>query len=294
MDNAAVGVGHYENFPVASLLCPPRLRDPVRAIYAFARTADDIADEGDAAPATRLAELARFRDALRVTVARLGGSAAVPVAGQWLGTFSALERALREHALPERLLHDLLDAFEQDVHNPGYSDRTALLDYCRRSANPIGRLLLHLYGITDVEAQRQADAVCSSLQLINFWQDLSVDLPRGRNYLPRSDASRHGIDASDTRRLTDSPALRALVRDLARWAAELMAEGAPLPPRIPGRAGWELRLVVHGGWRILERISSMDFGSIGQRPQLRATDVPLLAWRTLRYRTAWFNPERLL
>jgi squalene synthase HpnC len=289
-----VGVGHYENFPVASLLCPPRLREPVRAIYAFARAADDIADEGDASPAARLTELARFRDALRATVARLRGGAPTPVADPWLGTFNALEHALREHALPATLLHDLLDAFEQDVHNPGYPDRLALLDYCRRSANPIGRLLLHLYGIDDEAARRQADAVCSSLQLINFWQDLSVDLPRGRNYLPRADAARHGLEVSDARVLADSPAMRALVRDLVRWAASLMADGAPLPLRIPGRAGWELRLVIHGGWRILEKIAHMDFGSMVQRPRLRLADGPLLAWRTLRYRATWFEPERLL
>lgn len=288
-----VGVGHYENFPVASLLCPPRLRDPVRAIYAFARTADDIADEGDAAPSARLAELSRFREALVATVGRLSGGSQAAAALPWSGVFTALERAIREHALPERLLHDLLDAFEQDVRNPSYADRNELLDYCRRSANPIGRLLLHLYGIGDAASLRQADALCSSLQLINFWQDLSVDLPRGRNYLPQADAARRGLDASDARALADTPALRLLVRDLVAWAASLMAEGAALPPRVPGRAGWELRLVVHGGWRILEKIARMDCASIAHRPRLRASDVPLLLWRGWRYRTAWFAPERL-
>ena len=288
-----VGVGHYENFPVATLLCPPALRQPVRAIYAFARTADDIADEGDATPPARLAELARFRAALVATVARLAGGPPAQAAVPWSGVFSALERAIREHALPERLLHDLIDAFEQDVQNPSYPDRDALLEYCRRSANPIGRLLLHLYGISDAASLRQSDAVCSSLQLINFWQDLSVDLPRGRSYLPLADAARHGVAAGDPRALADSAALRALVRDLVGWAASLMAEGAPLPMRVPGRAGWELRLVVHGGWRILEKIARMDCATITQRPRLRASDVPLLAWRSCRYRPAWFAPERL-
>jgi squalene synthase HpnC len=289
----AVGVGHYENFPVASLLCPPGLREPVRAIYAFARTADDIADEGDATLPARLAELARFREAFVATVGRLGGASKAPAAVPWSGVFTALERALRDHALPERPLHDLLDAFEQDVRNPSYADRDALLDYCRRSANPIGRLLLHLYGITDTASLRQSDAVCSSLQLINFWQDLSVDLPRGRSYLPQADAARHGVAAGDPRALADSAALRALVRDLVRWAASLMAEGAALPLRVPGRAGWELRLVVHGGWRILEKIARMDCATVTRRPRLRASDLPLLAWRSWRYRPAWFAPERL-
>jgi len=289
-----VGVGHYENFPVASMLCPPSLREPVRAIYAFARTADDIADEGDAAPVARLAELARFRSALVGTVSRLSGSPAPAVAaGAWQPVFTALERALRDHNLPAVLLHDLIDAFEQDVRNPSYADRGALLDYCRRSANPIGRLLLHLYGIGDATALRQADAICSSLQLINFWQDLSVDLPRGRNYLPHADAARHGVDVSDPRALADTLALRALVSDLVAWAAALMSEGAPLPLRVPGRAGWELRLVVHGGWRILEKIARMHHATIVRRPRLRASDLPLLAWRSWQYRAAWFAPERL-
>jgi len=288
-----VGVGHYENFPVASLLCPPNLREPVRAIYAFARTADDIADEGDAEPPARLAELGRFRAALHAAADRRPGGKQAPDALPWSAVFSALERAIREHELPEQLLLDLLDAFEQDVRNPSYADRDALLDYCRRSANPIGRLLLHLYGIGDAASLRQADALCSSLQLINFWQDLSIDLPRGRNYLPLADAARHRVDASDPRTLADSPELRALVRDLVRWAASLMAEGAALPPRVPGRAGWELRLVVNGGWRILEKITRMDFATIGRRPRLHSADLPLLAWRSWRYRPAGFVAERL-
>jgi len=290
----AVGVGHYENFPVASLLCPPALRDPIRAIYAFARTADDIADEGAATAPARLAELSRFRDALVATVGSARPEpASHPHVDVWLGVFSALGRALRDHRLPPALLHDLLDAFEQDVRNPTYADRAALLDYCRRSANPIGRLLLHLYGIHDETSLRQADAVCSSLQLINFWQDLSVDLPRGRSYLPLADAARHGIELRDPRQLTDTPALRALVRELVAWAAALMSEGAPLALRVPGRAGWELRMVVHGGWRILEKIGRMDHATIAHRPRLYISDLPLLAWRSTRYSAEWFAPERL-
>lgn len=286
-----MGVGHYENFPVASLLCPPRLRAPVRAIYAFARTADDIADEGDASAAQRLAELAHYRGVLAATVD--ASSDANATTTPWPGVFGPLATTLREHVLSPPLLHALLDAFEQDVLNPAYPDRTTLLAYCARSANPVGRLLLHLYRIDDDLAVRQSDAVCSALQLINFWQDLSVDLPRGRNYVPRLDAHRHGVQLDDRRPLPDSPAGRALVRDLVRWAAALMAEGAALPSRIPGRAGWELRLVVHGGWRILEKIAAMDYASMIERPRLRASDLPLLVWRCLRYSSDWFAPGRL-
>jgi squalene synthase HpnC len=201
---------------------------------------------------------------------------------------------LRQHPLPDALLHALLDAFEQDVRNPPYADREAVLDYCRRSANPIGRLLLQLYGMDDPLSLRQSDALCTALQLINFWQDLSIDVPRGRIYLPHDDLRRHGLDAGDASSLPDSRAMRGLVRDLALWAATLMAEGAALPPRLPGRAGWELRLVVHGGWRVLEKIARMDFASIARRPRLRAWDLPLLLWRCARYDGAWFSAERLL
>ena len=287
-----MGVGHYENFPVASWLCPPRLRPPIRAIYAFARTADDLADEGDAPPGQRLAELARFRAALAQACGGLG--AATPARlHPWSALFAQLERAVREHRLSTTLLHDLLDAFEQDVRNPAYADRVELLDYCRRSANPIGRLLLQLYGIEDAVALRQSDAICSGLQLINFWQDLSVDLPRGRNYLPRDDAARHGIDIADARALRDSAAMRALVKDLVHWAASLMAEGAALAWRIPGRGGWELRLVVHGGWRILEKIARMEHASVAHRPRLHVQDLPLLAWRCMTADSQWFTTERL-
>jgi squalene synthase HpnC len=282
-----VGVGHYENFPVASLLCPPRLRAPVRAIYAFARTADDIADEGDAPAEQRLAELARYREALAAAI----GTAALQM--QWRGVFAPLAQSLREHALAPTLLHALLDAFEQDVRNPPYSDRAAVLAYCSRSANPIGRLLLQLYRIDDDAALRQSDAVCSALQLINFWQDLSIDLPRGRNYIPTFDAQRHAVTLPDRAGLPDTPAARALVRELAHWAASLMAEGAALPLRVPGRAGWELRLVIHGGWRVLEKIARMNYGSMSRRPRLHAGDLPLLLWRCARYSNAWFSPGRL-
>ena len=271
-----MSIEHYENFPVASLLCPPALRPAVTAIYHFARTADDIADEGDAAPAQRLADLAAYRLDLK---AALAGQ---PTGPRWPQVFMPLARQAAEFRLPPPLLHDLLDAFEQDVRNPPYADRAALLDYCRRSANPIGRLLLHLYGIGDAVALRQADAICSALQLVNFWQDLSVDGPRGRCYVPQRDRDAHGVGADELARCIDSPRARALVRALCDWACALMHEGAPLALRVPGRAGWELRLVVQGGLRIAEKIRRMDHAALTLRPALGAADAPLLLWRALR------------
>ena len=275
---APVSVDHYENFPVASWLCPPALRAPIAAIYWFARTADDLADEGDASAAQRLADLGSYRADL---AAVLAGQAA---SSRWPQVFEPLARAIRQHALPAQPLHDLLDAFAQDVVKQRYADRAELLDYCRRSANPVGRLLLHLYGVADERSLRRSDAICTALQLINFWQDLSVDTVRGRLYIPESDCARHGLSGAELLARADSPTVRSLVRGECDWARALMLEGAPLAHRVPGRAGWELRLVVQGGLRILDRIAALDFATLRQRPALRALDAPVMLWRALRMR----------
>lgn len=294
MDNAPVGSAHYENFPVASILCPPRLRVPIRCIYAFARTADDIADEGSATADERLDALRQYRRALHHAAvprqASVGERAAVDT---WPAVFAPLAQAIDAFRLPLPLLEALLDAFEQDAQNPRYDDRNQLLDYCRRSANPVGRLLLHLYGINDAQSLRESDAICTALQLTNFWQDLSVDLPRGRIYLPRTDCRNFGVDAANLTTEMPGAAAAGLVRELVLWTADMMASGAGLAQRIPGRAGWELRLVVHGGWRILERIRQMDFCSFARRPRLTSRDVPLMLWRATRFAPAQFRVEAL-
>jgi hydroxysqualene synthase len=281
---APVGVDHYENFPVASLLCPAPLRPAVQAIYHFARTADDIADEGDATPAARLALLQAYRAEFAACVAT---GALGPA---WPHVFAPLREALQRHALPPALLGALLDAFEQDVHNPRYADRAALLDYCRRSANPVGRLLLHLYGVHDAEALHRSDAICTALQLINFWQDLGGDLRRGRNYLPLDALRRHGIELPPGTALADTPALRQLIAELCAWAAALMHEGAPLVRRVPGRAAWELRAVVQGGLRILEKIARSGYATMLQRPHLTGGDCAVLAWRVVFMRAPAAEP----
>ena len=283
----AVSIEHYENFPVASWLCPPALRPAIMAIYGFARTADDLADEGDASAAQRLRDLADYRADLRAVAA---GRAPSP---RWAArVFAPLARAIAEHRLPRPLLEDLLDAFEQDLVKTDYATRAELLDYCRRSANPVGRLLLHLYGIDDADALRQSDAICSALQLINFWQDFTVDGPRGRIYAPLEDRRRHGVEGQDLLSLRDSPAARALIADLCGWARALMADGAPLVHRIPGRAGWELRLVVQGGLRILDRLQAMRFAALLRRPTVGAADAPLLLWRALTMNATPSNTRR--
>ena len=253
------GIDHYENFPVASVWCPPRLRPPILAIYRFARTADDIADEGSASSEERLRQLEQFKTDLLRTAQNQP-----PFSKNWPMVFEALGRAMRDFELPLNPLMALLSAFEQDViythEQRTYRNRTELLDYCSRSANPIGRLLLHLYGIDDDVALRESDAICTALQLINFWQDLSVDLPRGRRYLPD----------------------HASLAEELRFARSLMHQGEGLVHRIPGRAGWELRCVVQGGLGILNKIDHIDPWT--QRPKLHAWDWPSLLWRAARMR----------
>jgi squalene synthase HpnC len=266
---------HYENFPVASILCPAHLRPAVMAIYNFARTADDLADEGEASPAERSQALALYKADL---AACAQGQA---TSGRWAAVFDALAPQISQWQLPLPLLGDLLSAFEQDVHKTRYADQAELLDYCSRSANPVGRLLLHLYGVSNPAALRQSDCICTALQLINFWQDLSVDIPRGRIYLPAELQAQHGVSEAELLAQRVTPATRALVADCVDKARRLMLEGAPLAHAVPGRAGWELRLVVQGGLRITERIASLDFATLRQRPVIGRSDALLMAWRTL-------------
>ncbi|MDB5966212.1 MAG: Squalene/phytoene synthase [Polaromonas sp.] len=273
MSGAASGVGHYENFPVASFLCPPALRPPIAAIYWFARTADDIADEGDAPPQSRLDDLAAYRDDLLACAA---GQATSP---RWAGVFGPLRVAIVRHALPVDLLGDLLSAFAQDVVKTRYADDAELLDYCRRSANPVGRLLLHLYGVQDEDSLVRSDQICSALQLLNFWQDLSVDIPRGRIYIPASRWASHGVTEAQLLAREVTPATTALVEDCVAWGRQLMHQGAPLVKAVPGRAGWELRLVVQGGLRIADKIKALDHGTLARRPRLGAFDAAVMLLR---------------
>ncbi len=269
------GVSHYENFPVASVLCPPRLRPAIAAIYWFARTADDIADEGNAPPATRLADLAAYRADLMATASGLAPSR------RWAGVFGHLGPVMDQFDLPVNLLADLLSAFEQDVVKQRYADEGELLDYCRRSANPVGRLLLHLYGVDDAASLAQSDCICSALQLINFWQDLSVDIPRGRLYLPADGLAAHGVDEAQLLALRSNRHTMNLIAGSARSARAMMQKGSKLVKKLPGRGGWELRLAVQGGLRILDKIEALNFNTLRQRPKLGPWDVAVMGWRSL-------------
>ena len=266
-------VDHYENFPVASILLPRRLVPAVEAIYAFARSADDLADEGDALPAARLAALAHYEDRL-AAIAR-GEPQQEPL-------FARLAAVIAQYRLPLQPFHDLLSAFKQDVVTSRYASFPALLDYCRRSANPVGLLMLSLYGAVDEANVRDSDAICSALQLINFLQDVAIDRLKDRIYLPMDDLERFGVTQAQLDHSDVSPAFRSLmVFEIAR-ARGMMQGAAPLARRLPGRIGWELRLVVQGGLRILQAIEEADYDVFRRRPQLKLRDWLLIIWRAIR------------
>ena len=281
----ASAVDHYENFPVASVLCPPQWRDAVVAIYHVARWADDAADEGDAAPAERLTRLATLRDLLQ----RLWNSdGAVVREANWAPLLTPLQAAQMRHGLPLAPFLELLDAFEQDVRwtaeGRRYHDEAELLDYCRRSANPIGRLMLHLAGISAPEALRQSDAICTALQLVNLWQDLGQDRARGRWYVPEAWVAQAGLDPHKPLADWSDAEVAPIVQRGCRLALRHLQAGWPLPLAIGGRFGWELRLVLQGALRVLQRMQALGWRTLHQRPTLRATDLPLLAWRAWHHR----------
>jgi squalene synthase HpnC len=267
-----VSAAHYENFPVASFLLPRALREAVRAIYGFARAADDVADEGDAPPAARLKELGRFDRALDAIA---GGRAPAEA------PFAALAGAIERHALPIPLFRDLLSAFRQDVTTHRYATYAALLDYCRRSANPIGRLLLHLHGRGDPGDLARSDAVCTALQLVNFWQDVAADRAKGRVYLPQEDMARFGVTETHVAEGRCDAAWRALMAFETARTRALLESGRPLARALPWRAGLELSGVLAGGHRILDRIDAAGGDVFRHRPRLARRDWAVVACHAL-------------
>lgn len=280
------GVDHYENFPVASRLVPARLRPAIIAIYRFARHADDIADEGDVDPAQRLLELRRLRAAI------LADRRDHPVVREVLEAADA-------HHLPREPLLALLDAFEQDLSVNRYRDRASLLAYCERSANPVGELVLRLFGRWDEATRPASDAICSGLQLVNFLQDLAIDWRSGRLYLPMDSLARAGLDADSVGAAVaagrSNPTLSAILAQEAEFARALLCAGAGLPARVPLRLGLELRAILAGGHRILDRLAGSGYDPIADRPRLGWRDAPamlMLAARPRRLPIA--SPDRTI
>ena len=263
---------HYENFPVASVLLPARMRRPIAAIYAFARRADDIADEGDLDNDVRLAQLSQM-DA-DIDACAGGRPPDDPV-------YIALADSMQRFNLPAAPFHDLLDAFKQDVTKKRYDDFGELMTYCRRSANPIGQLLLHLYGQTDRLSLGLSDALCSALQLINFYQDMAQDYDEmGRIYIPQDEIRAAFVNETYFKnRITDGPMI-LLMRKQYQRANKLLNAGAPLGKKLKGRFGFEIRLITAGGSRILQKLDAQD--DVFSRPRLGLHDWLWMFWKALR------------
>ncbi len=266
---------HYENFPVASWLLPRALRRPVAVVYAFARQADDLADEGDLTPEARLAGLAAL-DAMLDAI-ETGTPLTSPLS-------LALADVIRRHTLPVELFRDLLSAFRQDVTQKQYANFGELMEYCRRSANPIGRLLLHLMRHTDAHDLACSDAICSALQLINFYQDLAQDYAENqRIYIPQDEMARFQVDEAQFRERRTDLAMQRLMQMQYERAFKLLRAGAPLAKRLSGRFGFELRLTVLGGRRILEYLDK-NRTDVFARPRLTRVDWLKIIWQALRGR----------
>lgn len=261
---------HYENFPVASPLLPAHLRAPIRVIYAFARSADDIADEGNASAEERLAGLAIYEQELDRIEQQQKPQTAL---------FIELQAVINTYQLPLQAFRNLLSAFEQDVSTTRYASYSELIDYCKRSADPVGRIMLSLFKQASIDNIKESDAICSALQLINFIQDVAIDWQKSRIYLPLEDLARFGITEKHIAHAVSSEEWRALLQYQVERARTLLISGAALPLKIPGRMGWELRIIVQGGLRILEKIQSVDYDVFHHRPQLVKTDWVLMLWR---------------
>jgi hydroxysqualene synthase len=256
---------HYENFPVGSVLVPKPLRRHFYSIYAFARTADDFADEGYEEQHGEEERLALLDEWLQMLRDSDQGRAAHPV-------FVALAETRRQFDLPLALFEDLLSAFSQDVRVRRYETFAQLIDYCRRSANPVGRLILRLFGCQDEQSDRRSDDICTALQLANHWQDVGVDLLKDRIYLPAEDLARFGLSYADVGRRVASANFVALMRHEVRRAREMFAAGKPLCLTAGGRLGLELRAVWTGGTRILDRIEANGCDVFTRRPVITTSD----------------------
>ncbi len=278
--------GHYENFPVASRLVPRALRPHVAAIYAFARAADDFADEGDRTIDERLRLLDGWRCRLR-SAASGEDAHTPPAAGEPAHTpeiFIALAATMREKRLGVEPFEDLLSAFAQDVTVKRYEGWADLLDYCRRSANPVGRLVLRVSGHWSDRLDALSDAVCTALQLTNLWQDLKPDFERGRIYLPAEELRAHGAAEADFARPRSTSSLSNALRGAVSRTRGLFEAGRPVCDEVPGRLRYELRATWLGGTRVLDRLETPGFDPLVSRPRLRAGDLPWLAWRLVRWR----------
>ncbi|NLJ61690.1 MAG: squalene synthase HpnC [Alcaligenaceae bacterium] len=281
-----MSVDHYENFPVASWLLPKHLRQPITHIYWFSRSADDIADEGDHSDSWRLQQLAAYREALSQIEQ---GSLHLSPSDPRYKIFIPLAAVIEQYQLPVYLFADLLTAFEQDITVKRYQNYEQIHQYCRHSADPVGRILLHLYQELRPDSLRMSDAICTGLQLTNFWQDVAIDWEKDRVYLPLDALNAHQLDESYIqRRCQQQPTTsqqdlqwQQLMQEQVRYARTLLEQGKPLVQRLPGRIGLELKMIILGGLRILERLDQVQYDVFTARPKLGKADWLRLGGRLL-------------
>lgn len=294
-----MAVDHYENFPVASVLVPRHLRGAVVDIYRFARSADDIADEGNATPQARLQALDDYRTALdqiaqntpsyhdsNTKAQHATYSGAHGFSGALDAVFVPLRSTIHRHNLPLQPFYDLLSAFSQDVQVTRYPDDDALFDYCRRSANPVGRLMLHLYDAATSENLSASDAICTGLQLTNFWQDVAIDWKKNRVYLPQARLRAFDVTETQIKNGQCDAAWQALMCHQVDQARRLLDQGRGLPAKLPGRLALELRMIIEGGLRILERLDDLNYDIFNHRPTLKMRDWLVILARALVRRKA--------
>lgn len=283
---------HYENFPVASFLLPAKYRRAVATVYHFARYADDLADEGDHTAEERL----RALHACGKAVSQIAQEPTWEVNPQpdilnqhgkdktsflQVPSYQALASVIREYQIPTRLFQDLLSAFCQDVVKKRYANFRELMDYCRRSADPIGRILLHIFGEATQTNLQLADRICSALQLINFWQDIGIDWRKDRIYLPRDEMIRWGVTESEIAKGEVSTRFRSLMQFQVERTKEILYSGTPLGALLPGRIGLEIRAILYGGAKVLEKIQAIDYDVFHSRPILNTMDWPGILWKAL-------------
>jgi hydroxysqualene synthase len=262
-------VQHAENFPVASLLLPKQMRPAVVAVYRFARFADDLADEGEAATVERLADLAALAAGVRTLYRKqtIGGDLSAAAQDRLTGLLPFIE------LLPEQALLDLISAFQQDLVKTRYADWPELLDYCSRSANPVGRLMLAVFGVNSLQALTASDCICSGLQLINFWQDVAIDWRKGRVYAPLADCLAHGLSPE-----AFAQAASPVLIELVARSETLLQQGRALIPFLPLSVRLEIRLTLAGGLLIAKKIKAARYNVWQARPVLRKRDLPALIW----------------
>lgn len=281
-----MSVNHYENFPVASWLLPKHLRQPVTHIYWFSRFADDIADEGEYSDTWRLNQLKGYREALSQIEQ---DTLLLKPEDERYAIFTPLAPVIKAHQLPIILFCDLLTAFEQDITVKRYQNTKQLHDYCKHSANPVGRILLHLYQELSPDSLVMSDAICTALQLANFWQDVAIDWQKDRIYVPLDTLGQFGLDedyiatrcAGGPTNAIQDVQWQHLMQQQIQYARHLLNSGKPLAKRLPGRIGIELRMIILGGLRILERLDQVQYNVFTARPKLGKTDWLLLSSRLL-------------